>query len=117
MGNKVADLQAEEAEWRENFYANHIADAGCRAMAFELARNLRGAGDAHVSVVDLEVATKYLRTCILSRSVTALGTMTMEQVAAMWAQGAYGAARYRAQRGARQPHSEGPRKRAIRGER
>jgi hypothetical protein len=117
MGSKTADLQAEEAEWRENFYADHIADPRCRAMAFDLARNLRAASDPHVSLVDLEVATKYLRTCILARSVAALSTMTLDQVAALWAQGAYGAARYRAQRGTRQSNLEVRRKPAIRGER
>jgi hypothetical protein len=117
MGTKTIDPKAEEAEWRENFYANHIGDPGCRAIAIELARNLRSPGDPHVTVVDLEVATKYLLTCVLARSVSALSTMGADQVAAVWAQGAYGAACYRAQRGARQPNLEDRRKRGMRRER
>ena len=99
-------MKDDTKERRGSWMAMILSHPECRALAFELARGLRVAGDPHISVVEIEVATKYLIKCLQNRPLDQLEVMTVDQVAALWAKGAYGAACYRAklaQRPARPP--------------
>ena len=104
-------MKDDSKERRESWMAIILSHPGCRALALELARGLRVAGDPHISVVDIEVARKYVIKCLQSRPLEQLEVMTIDQVAALWAKGAYGAACYRArpaQSTRRRPSRERP---------
>lgn len=88
-------MKDDTKERRASWMAMVLSHPECRTLALELARGLRAAGDPHVSVVDVEVATKYLTKCLQNRPLDQLEAMTIDQVAALWAKGAYGAACYR----------------------
>jgi hypothetical protein len=68
-------------------------------------------GGDEVAPSDVQAAGNYLRTCILNMDMPELEMKSLDELAALWARGALGAAQYRRQRQSTPSHGERARRR------
>lgn len=88
-------------QWYETAFAQLVSSPEVRRAAqLEMSRLAVGGATAP-EAADLEAARVYLRRCIANMSVLEVESITAQSAGALWARGALGAARYRAEGGMR----------------
>ena len=85
----------EDEDWYTALYEQVVADRAVQARAIDYAETMRLDGDPEISMSDVQASRAYLRACIFSMSQTEASEKRPDDLAALWARGALGAAKYR----------------------
>lgn len=85
----------DQQEWVESVYISAIQDPEVRQMAWQMAHEMREEGDPKISPSDQVSAHKYLRKCLVTRSVNEVAALSWTDLAGLLARGTLGSARYR----------------------
>ena len=88
----------EEIELRRQIYTNVVLDDDIRAWTWNFANGLRSPDDPKILPSDIEASKRYIEKVIMRANIIEVQGMTPKQFAATWANGALGAARYRARK-------------------
>ncbi|GMV17475.1 MAG: hypothetical protein AMXMBFR56_56990 [Polyangiaceae bacterium] len=94
----MARESGDDTEWKLAAYAEATADETVRQLAWSIANAARTAEDPELSAMDLQAARRYLRACMLRATAAEISAMQRQDLAALWARGLLGAARYRSRR-------------------
>ena len=92
---------ANNAEWYEGIYEETVANESVKSSAMAHATAMRSEDDPEILVSDVQASRAYLRQCMLNMSTGELCTKSFAELAALWARGALGAARYRSKGGSK----------------
>jgi hypothetical protein len=92
-------MSNDDKDWKLNVLEAALADQWVQGQALAMAEAGRTADDPELSFMDVAAARQYVKTCVLRMSVAELGAGTKLTLAALWARGTLGAARYRTRRG------------------
>lgn len=85
----------DDPEWTTQVAQQHLSSPRIKSLTMELAESARCDGDPELHICDLEASANYLVTVLHSRSTTEIAAMSDHEIAAIWARGMLGAARYR----------------------
>jgi hypothetical protein len=85
----------DDREWRESLFAGIVSDRKVRSRVHAHISMMYEAGDPVVTPADLMAARHYLRKCMTNMTSVELEIKTEDDLAALWARGAVGAAKYR----------------------
>lgn len=92
-----------DAEWKLAAFNAAVQDERVQNLAWSIAEAAQTPEDPKLSAMDVQAARRYLRACILKASTEEVAGMGLHELAALWARGTVGAARYRARRPAPAP--------------
>ncbi len=95
--NKSGAGQDDE-DWYTALYEQIVADRAVQARTVDYAETMRVDGDPEISMSDVQASRAYLRACIFNMSPTEASEKRPEDLAALWARGALGAAKYRSRK-------------------
>ncbi len=96
MNKNGFKTREDEQEWRMTQYRAVVVDQAVRQRALLMAYEMRAADDPPVVLADLETARAYIRKVLMTADIQEISGMMDVQLAAIWARGTLGAARYRA---------------------
>jgi hypothetical protein len=85
----------EDREWLTSFFADVLSDPSLRRRVNHHALQLQEPDTPDVTPSDIQAAVPYLRVCVLNMTPNEAAAMTIDDLAALWARGAAGAAKYR----------------------
>lgn len=77
-------------------YLSAIQDPEIRNLAWRMALAMRGEDDPLLNPSDQVTAQKYLKKCLVTRSMNEVAALTPADIAGLLARGTLGSARYRA---------------------
>ncbi len=86
----------EEREYRDSRFEEVVADPTMRGSIYRHLSFLAEPDEPAVAPADVQAARHYLRRCMDNMSMNELAEKSRDDLAALWARGALGAARYRA---------------------
>jgi hypothetical protein len=86
----------EDREWLATFFAEALAEPSLRQRVGHHATQLREPDTPNVTPSDVQAAVPYLRACVFNMTPDEAAALTIDDLAALWARGAVGAAKYRA---------------------
>jgi hypothetical protein len=87
----------EEREYRQARFEEIVADPWVRSRVLDHLSFLSDDDEPGVAPADIEAARSYLKQCMSNMSLNELSQKDRNDLAALWARGSLGAARYRAQ--------------------
>lgn len=85
----------EDREWLAAFFADALAERSLRQRVNHHALQLREPDTPAVTPSDVQAAVPYLRACVFNMTPDEAAALTIDDLAALWARGAVGAAKYR----------------------
>jgi hypothetical protein len=91
--------EPEDREWYDKYYEAAVANAEVRSSTMVCAARMRSVDDPEIQPSDVLASRAYLRKCMTNMSMAELATKSYPELAALWARGALGAARYRSSGG------------------
>jgi hypothetical protein len=92
-------LDDHDVEWKHATLEQIFKSDEIKNAAFKLAYGARNADDPEPQPGDVIASRNYLTKCLLGKSCTEIDAMTDLEIAALWANGVLGYARYRASGG------------------
>lgn len=88
--------KTDEEEWATNVYLSAIQEDEIRNLAWRMALAMREEDDPMLNPSDQVTAQKYLKKCLITRSMAEVAALTPADIAGLLARGTLGSARYRA---------------------
>jgi hypothetical protein len=85
----------EEQDWKQVAFVQTVSNQGIRDTAWEMALEMHGDAEPALQPADLETARTYIRKCMWRMLVDEIKMSADETLAALWAKGTVGAAKYR----------------------
>jgi hypothetical protein len=92
---------SNNAEWYEGVYNETVANESVKSGTLAHAKAMRSEDDPDVLVSDVQASRAYLKQCMMNMSTSELSAKPFAELAALWARGALGAARYRSKGGSK----------------
>jgi hypothetical protein len=86
---------SETKAWLLDFFASVLAEPGLRQRVHHHAALVQEPDAPQVTPSDVQASVPYLRACILNMTPDEASTLSVDDLAALWARGAAGAAKYR----------------------
>jgi hypothetical protein len=86
----------DDREWRSAFLGNVVNDPRLRLRVSYHISVICGPDDPEVTPADVQAARGYLKKCVERMPTGELANKDWDDLAALWARGALGAARFRA---------------------
>lgn len=105
---KNPNRDSETKAWLLEVFASLLAEPGLRKRVHHHAALVREPDAPQVTPSDVQASVPYLRACVLNMTPEEASTLSVDDVAALWARGAAGAAKYRT-RTTMRPSAEGGR--------
>jgi len=87
--------EREDGEWYDKYYEQIVANEEVRSSTRLCATRMRSFDDPEIQPSDVLASRAYLRKCMNNMSMAELASKSDPELAALWASGALGAARYR----------------------
>lgn len=88
-------MTQDEKDYREGIFTDAVADEKVRERVYVHISFMADEAEPPVAPADVQAARSYLRRCMDNMSMSELSQKTLDDLAALWARGALGAARYR----------------------
>lgn len=107
-------MSNDDPDYVESIYLSLIQDGRIRSLAWSMAENMRESGDPDLAHADQVAALRYLKKCLVTRTLEEVAALTERDAAGLLARGMIGCARYR-QRAARGDVAAKPKRRRKRG--
>jgi hypothetical protein len=100
MAKRHADAE-DNADYYEQLFLELVNDDKARKMAIELTEETAASEELTPTLADVSAGKRYLRQCMLNMSLIEVRGSAVDDLAALWARGAVGAARYRREQSGR----------------
>lgn len=88
-------MTQEEKDYRDGVFTDTVADERVRARVYAHISFMADDTEPAVAPADIQAARSYLRRCMDNMTMSELSQKPIDDLAALWARGALGAARYR----------------------